>query len=138
MDQLLYIVSALAIVLGTFWLISRVERALNSPQSPGLHDLAARVGRLETKVEGLPSLWESERKRAENARSAARVALSRARKRDESDDEDEEDPDLFGDDGDGGGRGRMFPMPAPVAAPPVPQPPQADEFRTKVRMIRGY
>lgn len=76
-------------------------RTAETPQrpaeSPFLVELAAKVAALEVQVSGLPSLWESERKRAESEHAKARAARSYAEKlRAEVDGEGEDDDD---DDG---------------------------------------
>lgn len=86
----------------------RVPPAHSDPRTDDVTALHARVKELEIAVQGLPSLWESERQRmeeqrerAERAYASARASWSRARRQREGSDEgeDEEDGDLSAWDG---------------------------------------
>lgn len=85
----------------------RVQPPRSAPESgTKLQELAAEVAELKLAVAGLPSLWESEADRMEEAAErakrehsrarAARSAAERARAREEDDDTDDDD------DGEGG------------------------------------
>ena len=105
MGTAIIVASAAVLLLGisglgvVVWAISsRRTAAGKAPESP----LEARVAALEIKVAGLPSLWESERKRVEQHAERARKAEKSARRiREEIEEEPEEDPDLFAVDARG-------------------------------------
>lgn len=89
-----------AITVAVFRILQRSEGGAGGAKTA---ELAAEVAALRTRVEGLPSLWESERARAEEAselakqrNSRARAALSTARRLDaerEGELEDDDEPD---------------------------------------------
>jgi hypothetical protein len=138
MTPLAWILAALA-GLGTFGFLGLVGAAVlraqvprSEPQAPPqVAELAAEVERLKIAVAGLPSLWEAEANRAEEAHEAskrehsraraARSAAERARRGPEDDEGDDgaEDSDVLQLDAHRGGGGGMQSMRQNVAHAPA-------------------
>lgn len=125
---------ALVVAGGAFALLRGAQEPRSSTVTdPRVDAIGARLTEVEVAVKGLPSLWESERQRAEDANdaakrrnSSARAALSaarRARPDDDEDDDDEGDDDLEDDDvleldARRGGGGGVQQLPTPVGPDP--------------------
>lgn len=120
------LIAAFSLLVGAVVAAVRVL-SMSPPHARGAHEadtgLASRVEALETAVRGLPSLWEAERARAEEANdrakkrlASARAAESRARREREEDEDGEPDDDWGGDqtvlgfDGAGSGNGGLQPV----------------------------
>lgn len=104
--------------------LSLIVMRLGNPPGASVQppsDVEVRLAALELTVAGLPSLWESERSRAEAAANSARTARARAerltRQREEELDADD---DVRGDDAREGRAQRMPAVHAEVGVPAQP------------------
>jgi len=68
------------LIAGVGGLVAYLDR-LHDSRKPDGAPLEIRVAALELKVEGLPALWEDERKRVERAADSARKARASAEKK---------------------------------------------------------
>lgn len=96
-------------------------------QRPPVVPLEARVASLEVKVEGLPSLWQEERERAQRALGAARAARRSFEGR--SQPGDEPDDVLASNGGPGDGSGVPALRPGVALGPGPHQPAEPDHIR---------
>lgn len=112
----------------TLWRNSPASEEPEPVEAPQT-SVEVRLAALELTVAGLPSLWESERTRAEAAANSARTARARAerlvKQRLELEDADD---DVRDDDGDAGQIERVPAVPQNVGAPPIP-----DDYAAQMR-----
>lgn len=91
-------VIATSVVVAVIVYLRRIPEPSSAPaepqQQPWQVEFMARVAALEVTVQGLPSLWEDERKRAERAFASARAARSKLDR--------EREEQLESEDGEGG------------------------------------
>lgn len=96
------------------------KKGARAHQVPYLEELGSRIAALETKVDGLPSLWDEVRDRAKKQADRSAQAVRDLEARLESVAvEHEPDADVLADDVAGGGVEGVFPMLPAVEAEPV-------------------